>query len=53
MAIIVGPGETRDKVEPHVISNEDLKNEAVCLLVLAPLFIGILLLLCWLIALLP
>ena len=53
MAIIAGPGETRDKVDPHVISNEDLKNEAVCLLMLVPLFIGFLLLICWLIALLP
>ena len=53
MAIIVGPGETRDKVEPHVITDADLKHEAVCLLLMAPLFIGFLLLICWLIALLP
>ena len=53
MAIIVGPGETRDKVDPHVISSEDLKHEATSLLLLAPIFIGFLLLVCWLIALLP
>lgn len=53
MAIVVGPGETRDKVEPYVISDEDRKHEAIFLLLMAPLFIGFLLLLCWLIALLP
>ena len=53
MGIIAGPGETRDKVDPHVISDEDLKHEAVGLLMLVPLFIGFLLLICWLIALLP
>ena len=53
MAIIAGPGETRDKVDPHVISDEDLKHEATSLLLLAPIFIGLLLLFCWLIAILP
>ena len=53
MAIIVGPGETRDKVEPYVISDEDRKREVAFLLLMAPFFIGFLLLVCWLIALLP
>ena len=53
MAIVPGPGETREKVDSHVISDGDLKHEAGSLLLVAPVFIAVLLLVCWLVSLLP